>query len=135
MDEKDKQILNMIKGDARKSYQEIGDALGISRVAAKKRIAKLEEAGTVVSSSKGSDSTDKTKAVQSDHQYAQSDVDKEIVPEENSIQEDTTSGKKTGGKEGEAFIHLDKRGRNVIVLMLDRAVGVRPLLMEPCYVY
>ncbi len=85
--------------------------------------AKLEEAGTVVSSSKGSDSTDKTKAVQSDHQYAQSDVDKEIVPEENSIQEDTTSGKKTGGKEGEAFIHLDKRGKNVIVLMLDRAVG------------
>lgn len=47
MDEKDKQILNMIKGDARKSYQEIGDALGISRVAAKKRIAKLEESGII----------------------------------------------------------------------------------------
>ncbi|WP_022769113.1 Lrp/AsnC family transcriptional regulator [Butyrivibrio sp. NC2007] len=47
MDEKDKQILNMIKGDARKSYQEIGDALEISRVAAKKRIAKLEEAGII----------------------------------------------------------------------------------------
>ncbi len=47
MDEKDKQILNMIKGNARKSYQEIGDALGISRVAAKKRIAKLEEAGII----------------------------------------------------------------------------------------
>lgn len=47
MDEKDKQILNMIKGDARKSYQEIGDVLGISRVAAKKRIAKLEEAGII----------------------------------------------------------------------------------------
>ncbi|WP_024865656.1 Lrp/AsnC family transcriptional regulator [Butyrivibrio sp. FCS014] len=47
MDEKDKQILDMIKGDARKSYQEIGDALGISRVAAKKRIAKLKEAGII----------------------------------------------------------------------------------------
>ena len=47
MDEKYKQILNMIKGDARKSYQEIGDALGISRVAAKKRIAKLEEVGII----------------------------------------------------------------------------------------
>ena len=47
MDEKDKQILSIIKGDARKSYQEIGDALGISRVAAKKRIAKLEEAGII----------------------------------------------------------------------------------------
>ncbi len=47
MDEKDKQLLNMIKGDARKSYQEIGDALAISRVAAKKRIAKLEEAGII----------------------------------------------------------------------------------------
>ena len=47
MDEKDKQILNMIKGDARKSYQEIGDALGISRVAAKKRIDKLEKLGII----------------------------------------------------------------------------------------
>jgi DNA-binding Lrp family transcriptional regulator len=47
MDEKDKQILNMIKCDARKSYQDIGDALGISRVAAKKRISKLEEAGII----------------------------------------------------------------------------------------
>ena len=47
MDEKDKQILNMIKGDARKSYQEIGNALGITRVAAKKRISRLEEAGII----------------------------------------------------------------------------------------
>ena len=47
MDEKDKQILDMIKGDARKSYQEIGDALGISRVAAKKRIDKLEREGII----------------------------------------------------------------------------------------
>ena len=47
MDEKDKQILDMIKGDARKSYQEIGEALGISRVAAKKRIDKLEKDGII----------------------------------------------------------------------------------------
>ena len=47
MDEKDKQILEMIKGDARKSYQEIGEALGISRVAAKKRIDKLEKDGII----------------------------------------------------------------------------------------
>ena len=47
MDEKDKQILNMIKGNARMSYQEIGDALGISRVAAKKRVTKLESEGII----------------------------------------------------------------------------------------
>ena len=33
MDGKDKQILDMIKGNARMSYQEIGDALGMTRVA------------------------------------------------------------------------------------------------------
>ena len=47
MDEKDKQILKMIRGNARMSYQEIGDALGISRVAAKKRVTKLESEGII----------------------------------------------------------------------------------------
>ena len=47
MDEKDKQILNLIKGKARMTYQEIGNALGISRVAAKKRVKKLEDEGII----------------------------------------------------------------------------------------
>lgn len=47
MDEKDKQLLNLIKGNARMSYQEMGDELGISRVAAKKRVDKLEKAGII----------------------------------------------------------------------------------------
>ncbi len=47
MDGTDKKILDMIKGNARMSYQEIGDALGMSRVAAKKRIDKLEKAGII----------------------------------------------------------------------------------------
>ncbi|MBR5896237.1 MAG: AsnC family transcriptional regulator [Lachnospiraceae bacterium] len=47
MDEKDKKILDMIEYDARKSYREIGEELGISRVAAKKRIAKLERTGVI----------------------------------------------------------------------------------------
>ncbi len=47
MDETDKKILNMIKGNARMSYQKIGSNLGISRVAAKKRIDKLEKAGII----------------------------------------------------------------------------------------
>ncbi len=47
MDQKDRQILDLIKGNARMSYQEIGDALGISRVAAGKRIAKLERDGII----------------------------------------------------------------------------------------
>ena len=47
MDEKDKKILKMIRGNARMSYQEIGDKLGISRVAAKKRVTKLEDEGII----------------------------------------------------------------------------------------
>lgn len=43
MDEKDKQILKELKGNARMSYQKLGDKLGISRVAAKKRVKKLED--------------------------------------------------------------------------------------------
>ena len=47
MDGTDKKILDMIKGNARISYQEIGDELGISRVAARKRIDKLEKTGII----------------------------------------------------------------------------------------
>ena len=42
MDKKDERILDLLKGNARMSYQEIGKALGMSRVAAKKRVDKLE---------------------------------------------------------------------------------------------
>ena len=42
MDGTDKKLLDVIKGNARMSYQEIGYALGMSRVAAKKRVDKLE---------------------------------------------------------------------------------------------
>ena len=47
MDEKDKQILKLIRGNARMSYQEIGNALEMSRVAAKKRVKKLEDDGII----------------------------------------------------------------------------------------
>ncbi len=47
MDEKDEQILELLKGNARMSYQELGDYLGISRVAAKKRVDKLERTGII----------------------------------------------------------------------------------------
>ena len=47
MDQIDEKILNLMKGNARISYQELGDALGMSRVAAKKRVKKLEAAGII----------------------------------------------------------------------------------------
>ena len=47
MDGKDELILEMIEGNARVSYQELGDAVGISRVAAKKRVMKLEREGII----------------------------------------------------------------------------------------
>ncbi|MBO4374455.1 MAG: Lrp/AsnC family transcriptional regulator [Lachnospiraceae bacterium] len=47
LDEKDEQILDLLKGNARMSYQELGDNLGISRVAAKKRVDRLERDGII----------------------------------------------------------------------------------------
>ena len=47
MDKTYEKILDLIKGNARMSYQEIGDELGMSRVGAKKRIDKLEKAGII----------------------------------------------------------------------------------------
>ena len=42
MDKTDEKILDLLKGNARMSYQDIGNAIGMSRVAAKKRVDKLE---------------------------------------------------------------------------------------------
>ena len=47
MDKIDEKILDLIKGKARMSFKEVGDKLGMSRVAAKKRIDKLEKAGII----------------------------------------------------------------------------------------
>ena len=47
MDRTDKKILDLLKGNARMSYQELGDAIGMSRVAAKKRVEKLKSEGII----------------------------------------------------------------------------------------
>ena len=48
MDETDKQILDLMRENARISFQELGDAIGMSRVAAKKRVQKLENEGIIL---------------------------------------------------------------------------------------
>ncbi|MCR4740877.1 MAG: Lrp/AsnC family transcriptional regulator [Lachnospiraceae bacterium] len=47
MDDTDELILELIKGNARMSYQELSKSLGMSRVATMKRVKKLEEAGII----------------------------------------------------------------------------------------
>ena len=47
MDETDEKILELIRYNARMSYQEIADNVELSRVAVKKRVQKLEEAGII----------------------------------------------------------------------------------------
>ena len=47
MDKTDEKILELLKGNARMSYSELGEALGMSRVAAKKRVLKLEREGII----------------------------------------------------------------------------------------
>ena len=47
LDELDRQIIRIMRGNARISFQELGDELGMSRVGAKKRVRKLEEQGII----------------------------------------------------------------------------------------
>ncbi len=47
MDKTDKKITDLLKSNARMSFQELGDKLGMSRVAAKKRVMKLEREGVI----------------------------------------------------------------------------------------
>ncbi len=47
MDKMDLEILDLLKGKARMSYKALGDALGISRVAAMKRVKNLEKDGII----------------------------------------------------------------------------------------
>jgi len=47
LDDLDRQILRIMRGNARISFQELGDKLGMSRVGAKKRVRKLEKEGII----------------------------------------------------------------------------------------
>ena len=47
MDRTDSMILKLLMGNARMSFQELGEKIGMSRVAAKKRVQKLEKAGVI----------------------------------------------------------------------------------------
>lgn len=47
MDNTDRKLLELLQGNARMPFQELGDALGMSRTAAKKRVKKLEDAGII----------------------------------------------------------------------------------------
>lgn len=47
IDEKDKQILNLLQKNARLTYSEIGEAIGLTRVAAKNRVVSLENRGLI----------------------------------------------------------------------------------------
>ena len=47
LDEHDNRILELIKDNARMSYSEIGGSVGLTRVAVKNRMKKLEESGII----------------------------------------------------------------------------------------
>ena len=47
MDGTDEKILELMKGNARISYQKLGEELGMSRVAARKRVQKLKAEGVI----------------------------------------------------------------------------------------
>ena len=47
MDRTDEKILDLMKGNARISYEDLGKQIGISRVAAMKRVKKLEKEGII----------------------------------------------------------------------------------------
>ncbi len=47
MDAIDRRILNMLRDHARATYQELGDAIGLSAPGAHQRVKKLEETGVI----------------------------------------------------------------------------------------
>ena len=47
IDETTKIILRLLKDNGRMSFTELGEQLGLSRVAVKKRVEKLEEQGVI----------------------------------------------------------------------------------------
>ena len=47
IDDTDKDILRILRDNGRMSFTEIGNKLGMSRVAIKKRVVKLEESGII----------------------------------------------------------------------------------------
>lgn len=47
LDDKDLQILNLLVKDARMSYSDIGDHIGLTRTAAKNRVTAMEKAGII----------------------------------------------------------------------------------------
>lgn len=47
MDKTDELILDLLKGNARMSFEELGNRIGMSRVAARKRVMKLEKEGII----------------------------------------------------------------------------------------
>lgn len=47
LDETDQQIINLLIKNARMSYSDIGEAVGLSRVAVKARISALEDRGII----------------------------------------------------------------------------------------
>ena len=47
MDELDRDIIRIMRGNARISFQELGNKLGMTRVGAKKRVRKLEDEGII----------------------------------------------------------------------------------------
>ena len=48
MDKTDDKIVEILRGNGRVSFSDIGKSLGISRVAVKKRVAKLERQGEIL---------------------------------------------------------------------------------------
>ena len=75
MDQIDQKILELIRENARMSYSDIGKAVGISRVSAKKRMDSMEKAGVI----KGYQTVIDEEKVRGGLRYI---IDIEAIPEE-----------------------------------------------------
>ena len=75
MDELDQKILNLLKDNARMSFSEIGNAVGVSRVSVKKRMTAMEKAGII----KGYHAVIDEEQIRKGIRYT---IDIEVIPEE-----------------------------------------------------
>ena len=109
MDKLDQRILELIKDNARLSYSEIGKSVGISRVAVKKRMDAMENAGVI----RGYRTVIDEEQAQEGIRYT---IDIEALPEEypnvvKTLQDDPKL-EEIYSTTGECRIHCVGRSRN-----------------------
>ena len=130
MDQIDQKILELIRENARMSYSDIGKAVGISRVSAKKRMDSMEKAGVI----KGYQTVIDEEKVRGGLRYI---IDIEAIPEEYAAVVKTLTAdrelEQIYSTTGDCRIHCVGRSRNQstmeshVTYLFNHTKGIRKI--------